>query len=314
MNDFNFLCVLGRGSFGKVMLAEEKQTKELYAIKCLTKESVVQDAIEPVFVEKRILSLKNKPPFLVNLHSCFQTKDRLFYVMEYVNGGDLTFRIQKEKSFKEPIAVFYAAEVAIALFFLHENGIIYRDLKLDNVMIDSDGHVKLTDFGMCKENITSNVNTTTYCGTPDFLAPEIILRKPYGKSVDWWAFGVFIYEMLVGETPFGSSYDELQLSYNIVEQNISFPKSLSKEAINIMKGLLVKNPATRLGCGTEVQEIVIKEHFFFRMVNWVKLENKEVQPPIKPLIVRLIAIIKLIFVTILKHSIRNYFEIFAHFQ
>ncbi|XP_051867361.1 protein kinase C epsilon type isoform X1 [Pristis pectinata] len=283
LEDFSFIKVLGKGSFGKVMLAELKGTDEVYAVKVLKKDVILQDDdVDCTMTEKRILALARRHPYLTQLFCCFQTKDRLFFVMEYVNGGDLMFQIQRSRKFDEARSRFYAAEVTSALMFLHQNGVIYRDLKLDNILLDAEGHCKLADFGMCKEGILNGITTTTFCGTPDYIAPEILQELEYGPSVDWWALGVLMYEMMAGQPPFEADNED-DLFESILHDDVLYPVWLSKEAVSILKAFMTKSPNKRLGCVTsQGGEDAIKQHPFFKEIDWVLLEQKKIKPPFKP--------------------------------
>ncbi|XP_076831762.1 protein kinase C epsilon type [Brachyhypopomus gauderio] len=283
LEDFIFIKVLGKGSFGKVMLAELRGTDEVYAVKVLKKDVILQDDdVDCTLTEKRVLALARKHPYLTQLFCCFQTKDRLFFVMEYVNGGDLMFQIQRSRKFDEARSRFYAAEVTSALMFLHRNGVIYRDLKLDNILLDAEGHCKLADFGMCKEGILGGVTTTTFCGTPDYIAPEILQELEYGPSVDWWALGVLMYEMMAGQPPFEADNED-DLFESILHDDVLYPVWLSKEAVSILKAFMTKSPSKRLGCvAAHGQEEAIKVHPFFNEIDWALLEQRKVKPPFRP--------------------------------
>ncbi|XP_069766190.1 protein kinase C theta type isoform X2 [Narcine bancroftii] len=277
IDDFILHKMLGKGSFGKVFLAELKEKNQFFAIKALKKDVVLMDDdVECTMVEKRVLSLAWEHPFLTHLYCTFQTKENLFFVMEYLNGGDLMFHIQSCQKFDVPRAMFYAAEIICGLQFLHARGIIYRDLKLDNVLLDGDGHIKIADFGMCKENILNDTRTSTFCGTPDYIAPEILLGQKYSMSVDWWSFGVLLYEMIIGQSPFHGA-DEDQLFQSIRTDDPFYPRWLGKEPKDILIKLFVREPERRLGIKGN-----IRQHSFFRDINWQALENREVDPPFKP--------------------------------
>ncbi|XP_034401076.1 serine/threonine-protein kinase N1 isoform X1 [Cyclopterus lumpus] len=285
LQDFRLIAVLGRGHFGKVLLSEYKKTGTMYAIKALKKGDIVaRDEVESLMCEKRIFEVVNLShhPFLVNLFACFQTPEHVCFVMEYTAGGDLMMHIHTDV-FTEPRAVFYAACVVLGLQFLHDHKIVYRDLKLDNLLLDTDGYVKIADFGLCKEGMGFGDRTSTFCGTPEFLAPEVLTDTSYTRAVDWWGLGVLIYEMLVGESPFPGD-DEEEVFDSIVNDEVRYPRFLSTEAIGIMRRLLRRNPERRLGSGEKDAEEVKKQPFF-RNVDWEALLQRKAPPPFIPSIV-----------------------------
>ncbi|XP_044512847.1 protein kinase C delta type [Gracilinanus agilis] len=277
IDNFTFHKVLGKGSFGKVLLAELKGKAEFFAVKALKKDVVlIDDDVECTMVEKRVLALAWENPFLTHLYCTFQTKDHLFFVMEFLNGGDLMFHIQDKGRFDLYRATFYSAEILCGLQFLHSKGIIYRDLKLDNVMLDKEGHIKIADFGMCKENVVGENRASTFCGTPDYIAPEILQGLKYTFSVDWWSFGVLLYEMLIGQSPFHGD-DEDELFESIRVDTPHYPRWITKESKDILEKLFERDPTKRLGVTGN-----IKVHPFFKTINWTLLEKREVEPPFKP--------------------------------
>uniref|UniRef100_A0A8C1EDS4 Protein kinase C n=1 Tax=Cyprinus carpio carpio TaxID=630221 RepID=A0A8C1EDS4_CYPCA len=260
-----------------VFLAELKGAGQFFAVKALKKDVVLMDDdVECTMVERRVLSLAWEHPFLTHLYCTFQTKENLFFVMEYLNGGDLMFHIQTCHRFDLPRSTFYAAEIVCGLQFLHSKGIVYRDLKLDNILLDIDGHIKIADFGMCKENIFGEARTCTFCGTPDYIAPEILLGQKYGISVDWWSFGVLLYEMLIGQSPF-HGHDEEELFQSIRTDDPCYPRWLTRDARDILVKLFVREPERRLGVKGN-----IRHHAFFRETDWIALEKRQVEPPFRP--------------------------------
>ncbi|XP_063345479.1 serine/threonine-protein kinase N2-like isoform X1 [Pelmatolapia mariae] len=282
VEDFKYISVLGRGHFGKVLLAEFKKTGKLYAVKALKKRDIVtRDEVDSLMSEKRIFEMINasRHPFLVNLHGCFQTSDHVCFVMEYLPGGDLMIHIHNDV-FTEAQTRFYSACVLLGLEFLHLNKIIYRDLKLDNLLMDADGFVKITDFGLCKEGMGHGDRTSTFCGTPEFLAPEVLTDDNYTRAVDWWGMGVLIYEMLVGESPFPGE-DEEEVFDSIVNDDVQYPTCIPPDAVAIIQKLLKKNPLKRLGAG-ERDANEVKGEKFFETIDWEALLAKKVTPPFLP--------------------------------
>ncbi|RPD60437.1 hypothetical protein L226DRAFT_469316 [Lentinus tigrinus ALCF2SS1-7] len=284
LDDFNFLAVLGKGSFGKVMLAQEKKTNSLYAIKVLKKESIIgRDEVARTRSEKQVFlaAARERHPFLLGMHACFQTETRVYFVMEYISGGDLMLHIQREQ-FSYRQAKFYASEVLLALEYFHANGIIHRDLKLDNILLTPDGHVKVADYGLCKEEMWFGSTTTTFCGTPNYMAPEILLGQRYGRAVDWWAFGVLMYEMLLGQSPFCGE-DQYKIFDAILEDEPLYPTTMPHDAVLILQKLLTRVPSDRLGSGMGDAE-EIKREPFFSDVNFDDMLNKRIPPPYLPTI------------------------------
>ncbi|XP_074218453.1 serine/threonine-protein kinase N3 isoform X2 [Camelus bactrianus] len=282
LQDFRCLAVLGRGHFGKVLLVQFKGTGKYYAIKALKKQEVLsRDEIESLYCEKRILEAVSRTghPFLLSLLACFQTSSHACFVTEFAPGGDLMMQIH-EDVFPEPQARFYLACVVLGLQFLHEQKIIYRDLKLDNLLLDAQGFLKIADFGLCKEGIGFGDRTSTFCGTPEFLAPEVLTQEAYTRAVDWWGLGVLLYEMLVGECPFPGDTEE-EVFDCIVNADAPYPHFLSLQGLDLIHKLLQKCPEKRLGAGERDAE-EIKAQPFFRTTDWQALLARAVRPPFVP--------------------------------
>ncbi|XP_045655245.1 RAC-alpha serine/threonine-protein kinase isoform X1 [Ursus americanus] len=275
MNEFEYLKLLGKGTFGKVILVKEKATGRYYAMKILKKEVIVaKDEVAHTLTENRVLQ-NSRHPFLTALKYSFQTHDRLCFVMEYANGGELFFHLSRERVFPEDRARFYGAEIVSALDYLHsEKNVVYRDLKLENLMLDKDGHIKITDFGLCKEGIKDGATMKTFCGTPEYLAPEVLEDNDYGRAVDWWGLGVVMYEMLCGRLPFYNQ-DHEKLFELILMEELRFPRTLSPEAKSLLSGLLKKDPKQRLGGGSDDAKEIM-QHRFFASIVWQDVYEKKV--------------------------------------
>eukprot|EP01129_Flabellula_baltica_P002945 TRINITY_DN12817_c0_g1_i1.p1 TRINITY_DN12817_c0_g1~~TRINITY_DN12817_c0_g1_i1.p1 ORF type:complete len:452 (+),score=130.24 TRINITY_DN12817_c0_g1_i1:59-1357(+) len=271
--DFDLLAVIGRGSFGKVMQVREKKTNKVYAMKVMRKDAIIaKNQVAHTKDEKHILA-KIQHPFIVRLNYAFQTSDKLYMIMDYINGGELFFHLKNETRFPEERVKFYAAEIALALMHLHDHGIIYRDLKPENILLDHEGHIVITDFGLSKEVFDDF--TDTFCGTPEYLAPEVLRGGGHTFPVDWWSLGTLMYEMIVGIPPFYSK--SISVMYQkIMEGPLRFPEGMSEDVMDLLEGLLERDPDERL---TSEE---IREHPFFADVDWEKMEAKKITPPWKP--------------------------------
>lgn len=284
-SQFQLLKVLGQGSFGKVFLVKKvvgPDAGTLYAMKVLRKATLkVRDRMRTK-MERDILA-EVKHPFIVKLHYAFQTEGKLYLILDFLKGGDLFSRLSKEVMFTEDDVKFYLAELALALDHLHRLGIIYRDLKPENILLDVDGHISLTDFGLSKEALNDQ-KTYSFCGTVEYMAPEVINRKGHSMAADWWSFGVLMFEMLTGALPF-QGLDRKDTMMQILKAKLGMPQFLSPEAQSLLRALFKRNPANRLGSGPNgIGDI--KAHEFFATIDFVKLYKKEVTPPFIPAVAR----------------------------
>ncbi|KAF1663988.1 Ribosomal protein S6 kinase alpha-2, partial [Aptenodytes patagonicus] len=285
-SQFELLKVLGQGSYGKVFLVRKikgSDAGQLYAMKVLKKATLkVRDRVRSK-MERDILAEVNHP-FIVKLHYAFQTEGKLYLILDFLRGGDLFTRLSKEVMFTEEDVKFYLAELALALDHLHGLGIIYRDLKPENILLDEEGHIKITDFGLSKEAIDHDKRAYSFCGTIEYMAPEVVNRRGHTQSADWWSFGVLMFEMLTGSLPFQGK-DRKETMALILKAKLGMPQFLSIEAQSLLRALFKRNPSNRLGAGFDgVEEI--KRHPFFVTIDWNKLYRKEIKPPSKPAVGR----------------------------
>lgn len=285
--DFELLRVLGKGGYGKVFQVKKgtgADQGKIFAMKVLRKAKIVinQKDTAHTKAERNILE-SIKHPFIVDLIYAFQTGGKLYLILEYLPGGELFMHLEREGIFPEETACFYLAEITLALEHLHSCGIIYRDLKPENILLDKDGHVKLTDFGLCKEALEDGETTHTFCGTVEYMAPEVLLRSGHAKSVDWWSLGALTYDMLTGGPPFTASTRKKTID-KILHCKLSLPNYLSPESRDLIKKLLRRQASQRLGSGIE-DGLSIRRHQFFKTYNWHDIIGKRVKPPFKPTLI-----------------------------
>ncbi|KAI4740276.1 Pkinase-domain-containing protein [Aureobasidium sp. EXF-12298] len=278
LTDFTINRTLGTGSFGRVHLVQSKHNQRFYAVKVLKKQQVVKmKQVEHTNDERRMLQ-KVKHPFLITLWGTFQDSKNLYMVMDFIEGGELFSLLRKSQRFPNPVAKFYAAEVTLALDYLHSMDIIYRDLKPENLLLDRNGHLKITDFGFAKE--VPDI-TWTLCGTPDYLAPEVVSSKGYNKSVDWWSLGILIFEMLCGFTPFWDSGSPLKIYENILRGRVKYPPYVHPDAQDLLSKLITHDLTKRLG-NLHGGSKDVMQHPWFAEVTWERLAKKDIDAPYVP--------------------------------
>jgi serine/threonine protein kinase len=283
IDDFHLLKVVGKGAFGKVLMVKKKAgsgANQMFAMKVLNKADVIDKGqVEHTNAEQAILR-EIKHPFVVGLRYSFQSHDKLYLITDYYSGGNLFAHLRNAKAFSEERAKFYTAELMLALDHLHSKDIIYRDLKLENILMESSGHIVLTDFGLSKPDIDKTGGASTFCGTPEYIAPELLMGQTYGALVDWWSFGILLYEMMNGKTPFYNKNKKM-MYYNITHSRPVYdPKLYSPESQHVINALLTVNTANRLGKNGGAKQIM--ESPFFKTINFDQLAKKTITPPFIP--------------------------------
>ena len=281
-NSFEILELIGSGSFGKVFKVKLKGTNNIFAMKVLNKAYLIKKKLLRYAITECNVLKQSNCPFILKLHYSFQTPENLYMILDYCPIGDLSYQIQLNL-FEEDEAKFYIAELILAIEYLHQHDIIYRDLKPENILIDSDGHVKLADFGLAKENVSTNVPNKTFCGSPQYLSPEMLSKEGTTKASDIYGIGAILFELISGTPPFFSQ-DENLMYKNISENKLLFPEYFSEELKDLLKKMLNKNPKERIGIENDKTDL--KNHEFFRDINWDDIMKKKVKPPVEMVDVR----------------------------
>ena len=281
---FQLLKVLGKGGYGKVFQVRkitDPDKGKVFAMKVLKKASIVRNQKDTAHTKaERSILEEVKHPFIVDLKFAFQTNGKLYLILEYLSGGELFMHLEREGIFMEDMACFYLAEITMALGHLHSKGIIYRDLKPENILLDMSGHIKLTDFGLCKESIHEGSITHTFCGTIEYMAPEVLTRSGHNKAVDWWSLGALMFDMLNGAPPFTAENRKKTID-KVLRGKLTLPPYLTSDAKDLLKKLLKRHAPSRLGAGVD-DDKAVRRHSFFKQINWNDLLSRKVEPPFKP--------------------------------